>query len=272
MEQTVAQPSLTITHDGIKMKFSGKIAYYQNFVSPTQERRTTSASTNTSYTFSPYGAATISSTYHQFGSYSMDPGTSGTGTYYKNSYPTSTGYVNGTGDFCVEAWMYVTSARKTGGVGHFGGLDNTGGLGIRIGQQYTGTSFNYLSLFGRSGPDQEYVAYSWPADQWSHFAVQRKSGNITFWINGDKYNPDGYITSSASSYSYASSTGTLVWGTFAYSANNRNLYAPMDELCVSSSWRYDDAYDTYVVPTSPFTVDDITLLLHHWESGSSAAS
>lgn len=269
-----------LTNSNPMRRWSQQVSYSTPPLPPGNNRRTGAAATLVSQTFTPTASAALSTSIYQFGTGSANL-SAVSAQAYKTSYnPSSTGagtapggYVNGTGDFCIEAWLYVPSARSRSEDAVFCALDATGGCAIRLGNAYSsGTStLNMIQIFARGSSDMDWVNYTWTSDTWTHFAVQRKSATMSFWANGNKLSIAG--GSGGGSYNFTTTTGTLVLGSYTTNTADEDIKCYVDEWCVSSSWRYDDSYSTYNVPTAPFSVDEYTRLLHHFDnSWASAAS
>ena len=116
----------------------------------------------------------------------------GTGDYL--TAPANAAYAFGTGDFTVEAWVYPVTRNATYGSQIAGPhaytvsadwlfiINTTGNLYFQIGSSSTGaqTSTSTVSL-----------------NTWSHVAVVRSSGTVTFYINGVAAGSGSYATSIA---------------------------------------------------------------------------
>jgi len=236
-------------------------------------RRTTAAATLGTFTFSGINGATYTTSLSQFGGGSLDLVSAGNNrsiekTAWSGPYP------SGTGDFCIEGWVYKPAARGTATTGDAIVNNITasgGGLGIRFGQGYNTGGFNYLSLFARGSADLEYAAFTWPSDAWCHWAVQRKSSTISFWANGNKLTTSGGSGGGARNFA-APSSATLSIGSYNQTGTDETMRSYLDEMCVSNSWRYDDTKSTYTVPTSAFVVDTITDMLIHFDSSLTTAA
>lgn len=258
-------------------RFSNLVSYSQGPIVP-GSRRYGSAASLTSLTFSKTTAANTSSSIYKFGTASLNLSSPQSQISYANYNPQNTGagtapggWPTGTGDYCVESWVYIPSGRVTNQDGVICALDSNTGFAIRFGNGYSTNNFNNIQLFARSGSDMEYFAYTWPINTWVHWAAQRRSGVISVWANGNKLSVSG--GSGASSYSYGSTSGTLVLGSYQNNTTDEDIMLYIDEFCMSSSWRYDDSLSYYNVPTAPFTVDNYTRLLFHFDgSYASAAS
>jgi hypothetical protein len=236
-----------------------------------QARRTTAAATLSTFTFTGLNGANYTTSLSQFGAGSLDLVSAG-----NNRIIQQTGwsgpFPSGTGDFCIEGWVYKPAARGTVTTGDPICNNQTGGLCIRFGQGYNSGGFNYLSLFARGQADLDYAAFTWPDDTWCHWAVQRKSGTMSFRANGNKLTISGGSGGGARNFAAASST-TLSIGSYNNGGStDETMRSYMDEMCVSNSWRYDDAYSTYTIPTAAFTVDTITDMLIHFDSSLTTAA
>jgi hypothetical protein len=234
-------------------------------------RRTTSAATLGTFTFTGYNGATYTTSLSQFGAGSADLVSAGNNRIMQYS-SWSGPYPSGTGDFCIEGWVYKPAARGTATTGDPIVNNVSGGLGIRFGQGYNTGGFNYLSLFARGQADLDYAAFTWPSDAWCHWAVQRKSSTISFWANGNKLTTSGGSGGGARNFA-APSSSILSIGSYDNGATtDETMRSYLDEMCVSNSWRYDDTKSTYTIPTAAFTVDTITDMLIHFDSNLTTAA
>jgi hypothetical protein len=243
-------------------------------------RRTGIGESNTPRAFTSQSGAASSTTYSQFGGGSLNNSGVASAVYF-NSYNTNRvtggngGWPTGTGDFCIEGWLWVPAARSRTESGSWGGLNLTGGLMVRIGPQYQGANFNYIQILSRGNADLDRAPFTWPNETWCHWAVQRKSAVVSIWANGNKLARENGPTApgTCATRSFSASTNTqVVWGAYASGAGgDEDLKAWQDECCVSNSWRYDDAYSTYTIPTSAFVVDEFTCMLTHWDTNLTSA-
>jgi len=236
---------------------------------PANTRRTTSAATLSTFTFTGLNSANYTTSLAEFGAGSLNVASSSQSIVYGSwSGP----FPSGTGDFCIEGWVYKPAARGTATTGDAIVNNTSGGLGIRFGQGYNTGGFNYLSLFARGQADLDYVSFTWPSDTWCHWAVQRKSGVISFWANGNKLGPSGGSGGGARNFAAASSTDLTIGSYNNGGSSDETMKSYLDEICVSNSWRYDDTYSYYTVPTAAFTVDTITDMLIHFDSSMTTAA
>jgi len=231
-------------------------------------RRTTAAATLSTFTFTGYNSANYSTAKAQFGAGSLDI----TGSTQIIQYGSWSGpFPNGTGDFCVEGWVWIPAAHSNTATGDPICNNVSGGLCIRFGTGYNSGNFNALSLFARGQADLDYAAITWPRDQWVHWAVQRKSSTMSFWANGNKLAITGGSGGGARNFASPSSSNLSMGSYDNGGSSDETMKSWMDEVCVSNSWRYDDTQSTYVVPTSAFAVDTITDMLIHFDSSLTTA-
>ena len=234
-------------------------------------RRTTTAATLGTFTFTGYNGASYTTSLSQFGAGSLDLVSAGNDRVlqygsWSGPYPAGT-----PADFCIEGWVYKPASRGTATTGNPIVNNVTGGLGIRFGQGYNTGGFNYLSLFARGQADLDYAAFTWPSDAWCHWAVQRKGSTISFWANGNKLSTSGGSGGGTRNFITPSSS-ILSIGSYDQTGTDETMRSYLDEICVSNSWRYDDTKSTYVVPTAAFTVDTITDMLIHFDSSLTTAA
>lgn len=234
-------------------------------------RRTTTASSLSTFTFTGYNGATYTTSYSQFGAGSLDLINANNDRIIQ--YGSWSGpFPSGTGDFCIEGWVRKPAARNTTNTGDPIVNNASGGLGIRFGRGYNSGGFNYLSLFARGQADLDYAAFTWPDDTWCHWAVQRKSGTISFRANGNKLSISGGSGGGARNFAAPSSSDLSIGSYNNGGTSDETMRSYMDEMCVSNSWRYDDTYSTYTIPTAAFAVDTITDMLIHFDSSLTTAA
>ena len=227
-------------------------------------RRTGTASTNPSITYTAGGAVTSTAQY-KFGTASEYVATS------SDEIATTAGspsYMNfGTGEFTIEMWIYI----PTVGSGHSASCDvmsndTSGGFGFRLAQSYNTNSLNtanarYLNIFARQQADLDYwdLGTTWPAAAWNFVVIQRKGTDMCLWVNGVLQTRSG---SGGGTRNFASGTSILI-GT----ADGSNGVGPayIDELCVSNTYRYTDTTAAIPVPTAAFTLDSYTSQLLHMD-------
>lgn len=239
------------------------------------ERRVGAAATLSTITFSAYNSANYSTSKAAFGAGSLDVEADNKLIYYNNYSSSSTGggWPTGTGDFCIEAWLWIPSGRSRTATGDLVALNYDGGLGIRIGNGYNAGSFNFIQIWARGQADLDRASYNWPNETWVHMAAQRKSSTITFWANGNRLTRQNGPNGTAATRNFPTGTSQLTIGSYNNGGGtDETMKCWIDELCVSNSWRYDDSKTTYVVPTSAFTVDEYTNLLIHFDSNLTTAA
>jgi len=241
------------------------------WASTSTTRRTTTAATLSTFSFIGENGATFTTAEAQFGAGSADLVSAGNNRIMQYS-SWSGPYPSGTGDFCIEGWVYKPAARGTATTGDPIVNNVSGGLGIRFGQGYNTGGFNYLSLFARGQADLDYAAFTWPDNTWCHWAVQRKSGTISFWANGNKLTTSGGSGGGARNFASPSGADLSIGSYNNGGSTDETMKSWLDEICVSNSWRYDDTQSTYTVPTAAFTVDTITDMLIHFDSSLTTAA
>jgi hypothetical protein len=251
---------------------TAQIAGWQSYAVP-NARRTGTASTNASLTWTANNSATTSTTQFEFGTAS-ERLTSGSSDI--NSANTTIGGM-GTTDFTIECWIYLdtlanypSSSNSNDVYSH----DTGYGFGFRLAQSYnsnalgSGANAKYLNIFARLQADLDYwtLPSTWPTGSWQFLVIQRKSGSFAAWLNGtllSKSNP-------SSSYNFDTGSASLRIGTADGSNGLNNIssgssYSYIDEFCISNTYRYDDPAASIPVPTAAFTVDSYTVQLLHMD-------
>lgn len=237
-------------------------------------RRTGTAATLSTVSFTGINGGNFSTSKAQFGAGALDVSGSNSLIFsgaYSGPWPT------GTGDFCVEGWTWIPLARSSTQTGDPLALDVTtsgGAIAVRFGNAYVAGDFDYIQLFARGQADLDRAPISWPRDQWVHWAVQRKSSEISLWADGNKLTRENGPSGTAATRSFAgpNGSGSVTIGSYAPGGTEESLQAWLDEVCVSDSWRYDPAFETYTVPTQAFVVDEFTNMLIHFDSSLTSAS
>jgi len=243
---------------------TAQIAGWQSYAAP-NARRTGTASTNSSQSYTANGAVTSTAQY-KFGTASEYVSTDSQDIYTSSGTPTFMDY--GTGEFCIEFWIYI----PTVGSGHSGSCDllsnnTSGGFGIRLAQAYEtnglGTAnAKYINIFARAQADLDYwtLAANWPAASWNFVALQRKGTEMSCWVNGTLLTRSG---SGGGTRNFASAGGDIRIGTADSGAGVGPAY--IDEVCFSNTYRYTDTAADIPVPTAAFTVDSYTTQLLHMD-------
>jgi hypothetical protein len=238
---------------------------------PTNPRREGTASTNSSITYTASGAVTSTDEF-QFGTASEYCADDNDYIYTSAGSPTFMDY--GTGEFCIEFWIYI----PTVGSGHSSSCDllandTNDGFGIRLAQSFNNNSLNtsnarFLNIFARQQADLDYwdIGTDWPAAQWNFVVVQRKGTEMSCWVNGTLLTRSG---SGGGTRNFASGTDIKI-GT----ADGGNGVGPayIDEICFSNTYRYEETDQNIPVPTAAFTVDSYTTQLLHMDGSNNGTT
>jgi hypothetical protein len=132
----------------------------------------------------------------------------------------------GTGDFWVEAWIYLTSfTPEQTVVAHVGSVSNTREWALLI--EPGGTKIRWYGTENGSGDDAIVDQnYTFSLTTWYHIAVGRASGKIYFFVNGVLQNAGG-TTYTKNLYA---STAQLIIGRFDYADGYNPMAGYIDEL------------------------------------------
>jgi hypothetical protein len=243
-------------------------------------RRTGAADTNSSVSWTAESGETTQTDQFKYGTASYYTAASGSEIHTTSTMPTFMNY--GTGDFCLEWYMYIDSLSGQSASCEVMSNDVSGGFGFRLARSYnnsglsSGANAKYINVFARGQADLERWDIStgssgdstWQTGKWYFCVLQRKSSNMAFWLDGVLKTVDGvgHATYTADTYNFASSISTsrIRWG--AADQNNNGVSSIyFDEICWSNSWRYDDSGDISTLPSSAFTVDEYTSQLMHMD-------
>lgn len=247
---------------------TAQTAGWQSYVAPVANaRRTGTASTNSSLTWTAASNATTSTTQFKYGTASerlVDTGST------INSASTTIGGM-GTTDFTIECYIWLDSLSNHSLSTDVYSHDTSYGFGFRLAQSYNGNSgntiTNKMNIFARQQADLDYwtLPTNWPTGQWNFVAIQRKSGTFAAWVNGTLCTK----SNASSSYNFDTGSAALRVGTAdggdGLGPTSGSNYSYIDEFCISNTYRYDDPTDDIPVPTAAFTVDSYTVQLLHMD-------
>ena len=260
---------------------TAQIAGWQSPPGPANARRTGTASTNASLTWTANNGATTSSTQYKFGNAS-ERLTAGS-TDISSASTTIGGF--GTTDFTIECWIYLDTLANYASSGISNDVyshDVSYGFGFRLAQNYnnnalgSGANAKYLNIFARAQADLDYwtLPTTWPTGSWNFLVIQRKSGSFAAWLNGTVLSK----SNASSSYNFDTGSANLRVGTADGGNGLNNIvggatsYSYIDEFCISNTYRYDDPTANIPVPTSDFTVDSYTVQLLHMDGTNGGTS
>lgn len=186
-------------------------------------------------TFTAGGSAALSNAQSKFGGTSFAPGTGWART------TSLSGFQLGSGNFTIEGWVYIPSAPA--GDRAICTLWDSGNLGWYMGVGATRALFFYYSPNGSSGSFPASTAGVVPTGAWTHVAVVRNSGTLTFYVNGVSQGTasiSGSIFSATPPFSVGADSGTA----------GQNFPGYIDDLRVTKGVaRYTSAFTP---PTMPF--------------------
>lgn len=230
----------------------GIALYNANFVPPaTSDLGVVSFADSSSknLALSPISGPTISSSKSVFGGHSGLFGGAGASL----STPQSPHLNLGTGDFCIETWIYVLSQSAL-----YSCIVGSGQTSFQSGCVYwmsygnTGTTYAKKFIFGTFTTNPIVGSVTTPAlNQWYHLVVTRLNGVAYMFVNGtlEAFN--------ANSESLDLSVNSMYIGRNGWDGANGYLNAYLDDLRITKGAARHTL--SYSVPTAPFTVQNDAL-------------
>lgn len=179
--------------------------------------------------FETVGGAAISTGQSKYGGSSMY--FDGSGDWL--SAPSTQNCVWGTGDFTIEFWVYPTTLNASTDYNILDFRDSNDTNSFRVGINGTTIPFLANSVGGVLNG-----SYTFTTNNWYHFAVTRRSGTLTIWING---------TSAGTNTTTTNYTGSKI--TIGAAVNNTGPYfGYLDDIRVTKGF---SRYNTpFTPPTS----------------------
>ena len=173
----------------------------------------------------------------------------GSGNYLTVNSTSAVGF--GTGDYTVEAWIYVFSAS-------FSQIIVTGSssrFAFRLGASYGGV-MNGLQVTNAFAADYDTTTYNFAYNTWYHVAVNRLSGSVYFYVQGNKR---ANIATGSSAYNWANETDAKIGAGTVATYEPFNGY--ISNLRVVKGVAVYGNVDSFTVPTSPLEAVSGTSLL-----------
>jgi hypothetical protein len=196
--------------------------------------------------------ARLDTTLKKFGTASLE--LDGTGDYI--SYPSHADFGFGTGDFCLEAWVYPTTTGVYRTIFDLRTTSPGDGGGIILGITDANQLYFYYNFNFRIGP-----VGTVPINTWTHVRLSRVSGNTRAFVNGTQVGST-YVDSN----NYAARPlriGADPNGSFAFAGH-------IDEVRISKGAGRSSS--NFIVPTSQYLSDQYTVLLLHFNGTDSSVS
>jgi len=266
------------------MPFASRGGFLAQPTAAGNTRRTGTASTNSSQTWTVNGSGAVTDTsIKKYGTASMNLA-------LQSDEIAASGadfLAFGTGDFCVEWWMYIDSMTGHGASCDLLALNQTGGMNLRIARKkntdgLSSVNPKYFHVAQRNIKDMEAWDMTtgssdtgnWTTGQWYYCVFQRKSADTSFWRNGVLKTVSHTNSGGVDTVDFASNTGssTVYLGTQTGASNGVGP-VHIDEICFSNSWRYaDPSSDLDSLPSGPFTVDQYTTQLLHMDGSNGGTS
>jgi len=194
--------------------------------------------------------ARLDTSLKKFGTASLE--LDGTGDYI--SYPSHADFGFGTGDFCLEAWLYPTTTGTYRTIFDLRTASPGDGGGIVLGLTDANQLYFYYNFNFRIGP-----VGTVPISTWTHVRLSRVSGNTRAFINGVQV---GSTYVDANSYAARPvRIGADPNGSFAFAGR-------IDEVRISKGSGRSSG--TFTVPTAEYLSDQYTVLLLHFNGTDSS--
>ena len=159
----------------------------------------------------------------------------------------SSDFAFGTGDFTIECWARVTTA-KNQGIFHLGDSYLPSGAGVAAAVR---TDVGNLQWVLYSSGTATGTSPAPSTNTWYHIAVVRSGGTTTYYVDGTS------VASRADSTNYSASTYLAIGG---YYSTSFLMVGNIDEFRVSKTARYTTSFTP---STTAFVNDDNTVLLIH---------
>lgn len=226
--------------------------------------------TNPLTTWTALGAAQLSTAQYKFGTASMYTNSNQAAT---SGFEASSGdrtFMNvGTGDFTISFWARLTSSTSTTKWQDIMANNTAGGLGFRFGTNYGAGSPNGLNIFARTQADLDYCNFTWSTDTWYWIVIQRSGTTISFWVDGTQVTTQGSGAGTRNFANWASGN-QITFGNAQDSDGSQFVY--FDELNITVGSALYPASGSLTVPTAPFTVQQYTKQLVHWDGANGATT
>jgi hypothetical protein len=205
-------------------------------------------SSSTPKTVNAIGTATQSTTQSRWGGKSGYFGGDGD----RLTIPDATSFYFGSGDYVVEAWLYIPILNTEGGGYFFSQSANISDNNNR--QHAFGVNSTGLSVyFTTSGGNDNSISFSAtiPTNQWFHVAFSRSSQMLSAYLNGERVGEP--ISNNAT---YYNSSANVCVGSFGEYAQNGYEYLDftgfIDDLRVTTGSNRGYVGATITVPTAAF--------------------
>lgn len=227
--------------------------------------------TNPSTTWTAQSTAELSTAQYKFGTASMytNSAQSTTQSGFYASAGDRTFLDVGTGDWTISMWIRMTSSTSTNHHQDIMANNTAGGLGLRFGTSYGSGSRNGLNIFARTQADLDYCNFTWSDDTWYWIVVQRSGTTISFWVDGTQQTTNG---SGAGTRNFADWNGSeeITFGNAQGTDGSRYVY--FDELNITVGSALYPTSGSLTVPSAPFTVQQYTTQLVHWDGSNGATT
>lgn len=205
-------------------------------------------SSSTPKTVNAIGTATQSTTQSRWGGKSGYFG----GNRDRLTIPDAASFYFGSGDYVVEAWLYIPSLNIDGG-GYF--FSQAANLSNNNNRQYAfnANSTGLTVYFTTNGVSDNFYSFpaTIPTNQWFHVAFSRSSQMLSAYLNGQRIGEP--ISDNAT---YYNSSANVCVGSFGEYANNGYEYLDftgfIDDLRVTTGSNRGYVGATITVPTAAF--------------------
>jgi len=229
--------------------------------------------TNPLTTWTAQGAAELSTAQFKFGTASLYTDSDQSSQSDFNASSGDRTFLDiGSGDFTISFWFRMTSGTSTNKHQDCLANNTINGIGLRFGKQFLSATRNGFGIFARQQADLDQFDYTWNDDTWYWVVTQRSGTTITFWVDGTQQTRSDGPNGTAGSRTFANWDGSseITMGSAQGTDGSRFVY--FDELNITVGSALYPTSGSITVPTAPFTVQQYTTQLVHWDGSNGATT